>query len=113
MLLRLLSSAPPLTRASPDPPPEAEKAAPRKHRRVKQAAPARTYASSYAGVTVHRGRWLAVWGTKERPIRGKVRELSPRGERWAAQDRARGLEREWLEMRDGTRVEYRWKGEMV
>lgn len=68
-----------------------------------------TYASRYVGVTRAKGRWVAAWGPRGAQHTGPHRELTDQGERWAAQDRARSVGFEYLELRDGTRIEYLWK----
>ncbi len=77
-------------RAEHDPQPEDDQPPARKHGRH-----ARTYKSVYVGVTTHNNRYVAPGSG------GKVHPKTPEGERWAAQDRARALERDYLERRDG------------
>jgi hypothetical protein len=91
-------SAPVYTRSEPDPRPEAEAPPRRKHR---------AYLSSYVGVTMWRkSHFVALWMEAGKDKRGPIRERTPRGERWAAQDRARALGLDYLEKRDGSRVAY-------
>ena len=72
-----------------------------------RAQPERTYGSQYVGVTVWKGRrYLANWTVEGRSKRGTMRPMTPEGERWAAQDRARALGLDYIEMRDGTLVPY-------
>lgn len=92
------------TQSEPDPKPET-----RNHNKPKDAPP-RVYHSQYIGVSVHRERWyMANWTVGGVAKRGRLRPRTDQGERWAAQDRARALGREYIEMRDGTRVPYLWK----
>lgn len=95
------------TRAEPEPIPEAEKP----HRRKHVASPDKPApASNYRGVMVYRGRaYLSHWYTGGKAKSGRYRPLTEDGERWAAQDRARALGVEYLELRDGTRIPYLWK----
>lgn len=98
--------------AQPDPlpePPRAETqdfASPR-HNKPKDTPP-RAYASQYKGVSVNRGHWYGIWTEGSTHKCGPVRPYSAEGERWAAQDRARALGLDYLELRDGTRVAWRW-----
>ena len=72
-----------------------------------RAQPERTYGSQYVGVTVWKGRrYLGNWTVDGRSKRGTMRPMTPEGERWAAQDRARALGLDYIEMRDGTLVPY-------
>jgi hypothetical protein len=91
-----------LTRDAPQPPAHTS----RKH--VKTRKETRVYASQYIGVTVWKGRcYLGQWTIAGRSKRGSGRPMTPEGERWAAQDRARALGLNYLEMRDGTLIPYR------
>src|SRR2546427_520679 len=92
------------TMPAPDPQPEP----PTKRRHVKKPeAPARTYASQYKGVSVNRGHYYGIWKAYGVPKCGPIRPYTVGGERWAAQDRARALGLDYLEMRDGTRIAYK------
>jgi hypothetical protein len=94
---RNVHSAPVYTRSEPDPLPE-PRAPRRKHR---------AYLSSYVGVTMWRKtHFVALWMEAGKDKRGPIRDRTERGERWAAQDRARALGLDYLEKRDGTRVPY-------
>jgi hypothetical protein len=66
------------------------------------------FASDYVGVYVNRGKFVSRWIVDGKMGNGHVRPHTPEGERWAAQDRARGLGVEYLERRDGTREAYPW-----
>jgi hypothetical protein len=66
------------------------------------------FASDYVGVYVNRGKFVSRWVIDGKMGNGHVRPHTPEGERWAAQDRARGLGVEYLERRDGTREAYPW-----
>lgn len=80
---------------------------PRRAHRKAPDAPLRVFASSYVGVSVYRERWyISNWAIASRPKRGRSRPRTDQGERWAAQDRARALGRDYVEMRDGTRIPY-------
>jgi len=83
----------PATQSEPDPLPE-DGAPARNHDK------GRTYKSVYVGVTTHNGRYVSQWGVYSR-YKGSVHPLTPEGARLAAIDRARALERNYLERRDG------------
>lgn len=101
------------TRAQPDPVPEHAKPPVRKHRKQETGTPAPTphqYASAYKGVsTAGSAKFRGVWLSDGKVKTGRWRPNSEDGQRWAAQDRARALGVEYLEMRDGTRIPYLWK----
>lgn len=80
----------------------------RNHNKPKDT-PARVFRSKYVGVTQNRGRWCGSWLANGGWRQGPVRPQTEQGERWAAQDRARAMGREYIELRDGTRVVYLWK----
>lgn len=95
------------TRAEPDPLAEADKPARRKHRKNPDKPEP---ASQYRGVMLYRDKtFMSHWSIGGKAKSGRYRPRTEQGERWAAQDRAKALGREYLELRDGTREPYPWK----